>query len=96
MQTGLYILSCSGLSNTIENSNVNDILIYPIPANKYFVIETKESVEMMLYNIYGSKVFSIETIGNQEINIEHLQAGLYFYVLRNKESIVAKGKVIIE
>jgi hypothetical protein len=80
-----------------ENDATNLISIYPNPTNDYIIVsgldEDSQAV-VILYNICGSKVFE-KIINNKEaINVEHLEAGIYFLICESNSKYYL-SKIII-
>jgi len=91
-------------ANTIIKSlYFNDnISIYPNPMTEKSVIDlsklTEQVDELTVYNQTGKKVLQ-QPINNQTtitINRGNLTNGLYYYQLKNKESVIANGKVVVQ
>lgn len=76
-----YPMNCSTLS-IAENNNLNNISIYPNPANDYTIINFGESDQekiIILYDVTGRELIKINT-NNSTIQIDRtdLQSGVYF------------------
>ena len=98
-------MSCSNLTvglnelNKKTNSTVN---LFPNP----FIQNTTLEFENLNNNdhfldIYDSKGLFVNTIKNStknrfDINRNNLNSGLYLYILRDGENVVAKGKFIVQ
>jgi hypothetical protein len=67
---------------SVDELSIHEVLVYPVPASSYLKIEGIGNVEgVEVYSIDGQRISGIKyEQGN--MNIEHLQAGLY--VLRIK------------
>lgn len=70
--------------------------IYPNPVDKQFSIhfsEVYQQSEIQLYDIQGRIVFQKQIQNGESINIEHLDTGVYVYLL-NIEGKTQRGKLI--
>ncbi len=103
--TGTYIIKTDSMGNVsmptgIAESNTQaDFLVYPNPSNGNFTIQIDniqfKTTEIEIYNIISESVFNCQVNNKTEnINLTHLQNGLYFVVLRQKDKIVSK-KILI-
>lgn len=84
-----------------ENKERNNISIYPNPGNGIFKISTSnlrdENYEIKVFNIVGETVYtnSIKIPRKDEqIDISHLNKGIYFLNLSNAQSQITKRVII--
>ena len=70
--TNITSTSCFDATLTIENDEVNDLVLFPNPAFNLITINNKGLKE--IYNIMGIRI--IKTFST-EININHLSSGIY-------------------
>jgi hypothetical protein len=83
-----------------EAKLLSDIKVYPNPVKDYLSVEFKESAlpaKIEIYNVMGSllKEFVLmET--NQQISLQQLTPGLYFYRIVNEKEVLGSGKLVVE
>lgn len=72
--------------------------IYPVPFSNTINIWVKsnELTEIIFCNVLSQKVLTHTFVGSAVIGTEHLQAGIYFYELRNGKGVIGKGKLVKE
>ena len=64
-----------------------DIVVENFEGNSFF--------EIKIFDVFGKEITTLENHDNQITwNAEGVAAGVYFYVLKNKESIISKGKLV--
>ena len=71
-------LDCTGLST--DSFNVNVFKIYPNPSTGMFYLKNTTGDFVQVYNVLGQEVYKAAINSNQEIqelNLNHLQSGLY-------------------
>ena len=71
----------------INKTRFKNILIGPNPAGNYIKINSEMTdVSVIVYDIYGKAIIKDKTMGGLLIlNVNHLQKGLYFISLKNKD-----------
>ena len=88
------------LSKVTEYKNTKTIEIFPNPTNEYISIylqNIESQVTFELIAIHGRIILTKTINTNQEnIFVNDLKAGMYFYRIKNEKSILQTGKVIIE
>ena len=70
--------------------------IYPNPVDRQFSVhfsDIYQQTEIQLYDIQGRIVFQKQIQNGESINIEHLDTGVYVYLL-NIEGKTQRGKLI--
>lgn len=80
----------------VENEN-KEIKIYPNPTTNNFTIQNASSKSVVnIFNMQGSKVLNKKlTLNIENIIIEQLSNGIYFYqVTDNEGNILGQGKII--
>lgn len=86
--------NCTGISDS-ENNN---ILIYPNPAQDYLVIENlpMENCRISIHNVLGQEVFALYNHGLSEktLNTTHLKAGIYVLEVQTSNSKLSRRLVI--
>jgi serine protease AprX len=86
---------------TIASLSVNDtsmgrFLVYPNPANDFVTVSFPfgfEVAKMSLYNNLGQMILEQEIISNQQLSLDHLTSGMYYYKIKSN-SLVQSGKII--
>ena len=64
-----------------------DIVVDNFEGNTFF--------EIKIFNVFGKEITTLENQGNQITwNAESVASGVYFYVLKNKETVISKGKLV--
>jgi len=78
-----------------ENAHSN-IIVFPNPFSSTlnFRIENPGSTEFVLYNAVAGKVMTHSIMNNSTVSTSNLPAGIYFYELRNDNTVISKGKLI--
>ena len=88
------------LTNIKEQNAEQNINIYPNPSNGEIIIDIQDSRftkgTLEIYNTIGKNVATI-LINNkyQQINIKHLEEGIYLYKLSDKLTTLKEGKILI-
>lgn len=88
-----------GIDNVILSEN--DINIYPIPAKSYINIDLSvkplSNITFEIYNLTGNRVLTSHLENEfQQVVINMLSGGIYFYRISEGESIIKSGKLIIK
>ncbi len=75
----------------LSNFSVNNISIYPNPANNYFIISGLEEVSKLeIYNTIGEKILE-QTVGNNYKIETNWNSGIYFAkIISDEKSIIKK------
>jgi type IX secretion system substrate protein len=83
----------SGVMNTYQHGNAK---VYPNPAKDELniIINDNEFYEISFYDITSRNLIHQYFTASIKINIEKLNKGIYFYEIRNKNSVISKGKII--
>lgn len=90
-QSALTIASLS-----INDTTMGRFLVYPNPANSFVTVSFPNGFEvakMALYNNLGQIILERDIISNQELSLEHLTSGMYYYKIKSN-SLVQSGKII--
>lgn len=107
---GAYLFTFKGFSGSIyrnkgQASTATGILrkeasvaVYPNPFQQVLTVEIagEKAAEMILYNQLGQQVRHVEVNGRAEIQRNDLKAGIYFCTVKNKKSVLYRGKVIVD
>lgn len=86
---------------TIASLSVNDttmgrFLVYPNPADNFVTVSFPNGFEvakMSLYNNLGQMILEQEIISNQQLSLDNLTSGMYYYKIKSN-SLVQSGKII--
>lgn len=98
-----YIINISPASGIAENNFISNLSLYPQPASEQIHISfnapTSDKINLKLMDITGKTVLQQSfstTAGENKLNIDvsHLDNGLYFYTLSNSQSSIS-NKIII-
>lgn len=71
------IENITGLSPVASNS---DIKVYPNPVSGVLTLNTPENYSAEIYSIIGEKMISTKS---KQIDVHHLDAGIYFVLIKN-------------
>lgn len=88
--------TCDGLGDTTlntENFNATNFKIYPNPSNGKFNIDFADygNYSVEIYSVIGQKVFELKETNKKNIEVNHLQQGIYLVkVTKDSQSIVKK------
>jgi len=93
--------TCSVLQSVPQiNNELNNLIIYPNPANGEFNIKlntkTPSKVEITIFNINGSKTFEKQFYQTNEIKIDnlHSEKGVYFVKIKTDKFIEVEKLII--
>ncbi len=84
-------INCTPASLSIYANLNNEITINPNPANNWITVNgvNLNSANISITNLQGQKLL-IGVVNNTEVNITHLQVGMYFIIIENN------GRVMVE
>lgn len=77
---------------SVKNDSITTLRIYPVPVSDVlYITGVSGCSEVKIIDVSG-KVICCENITEDkvEINIENLQSGIYFVLLKKKENITVK------
>ena len=88
----------STFTNSVYELPGQQILIFPDPVSDQLNIklDNTELTEIILYDISARRILRKEFINTISLNLSSLQAGIFFYELRNKNGGFKKGKIVKE
>jgi aspartate 1-decarboxylase len=86
-----------GSTTAINNTTINDILIFPNPSNEYIIIDNKEGNSEFEYKIYdssGKLIKSSTATYGAQINVSGLDNGYYFLNIKDDNGDVMNKSII--
>lgn len=91
----LYFEWKEDLPVTINQSNIENVLIYPIPTDKTLTIETNNTCEInnwQMISMDGKKVNGqdVPNLSSLQINTSELNSGLYILLLNTNQGVIRK------
>lgn len=92
---GQYVID--NPANSIAETNNDVVSIYPNPVSDIININTTsiEKYSVEIFNMLGEKILSsANSSHHSQLNIENLETGLYFILVKTKNEIVTQ-KIII-
>jgi len=80
--------------------NISDVNVYPNPAYQFINVDVKQSsfksVFFELFDCYGRRVREVKLKKpSQTISLAGTNNGMYFYRVRRKGQVLAKGKLLV-
>jgi Secretion system C-terminal sorting domain len=92
-----------GLNELVDNNGIS-VTVYPNPFSNTTTLQINtieqisDPLTLSIYDITGKKVKQINNITENQlvINRENLSSGLYIYLLKNNNTPLANGKLIIQ
>ncbi|NNT72512.1 S8 family serine peptidase [Flavobacterium sp. IMCC34852] len=87
-------LSIAALS--VNDAALGRFLVYPNPSNEFIAASFPNGFDtavLSLYNNLGQMILEQEIISNQQLSINHLTSGMYYYKIKSN-SLVQSGKII--
>ena len=81
---------------SVNDNVVGRFLVYPNPANTIISVSFPNGFEvakMSLYNNLGQMVLEKEISANQQLYLEHLTSGMYYYKIKSN-ALEQSGKII--
>jgi len=86
----------AGIQNKLT---INDVEVYPNPAQDFLAIESNESIESIdIYTINGALIKKVAYIGNQtntKINLTELKSGVYIATVKTTKGVFTE-KVLVK
>ncbi len=84
-----------------ELTDESQCLIFPNPAHDKITIllnNNFSNAEFNLFDVYGKKIITkhFNCITREIIPVSDLRNGIYFYEIKNRSSVIQKGKLLIE
>ncbi len=86
------------LTSTTTPENTPNITVYPNPTSNYIFFDTGEAgmYDVSFFDGLGKVIFQEKILNNRPVDVRHLPAGIYTYVLERKGEIVSQGKWVKE
>ena len=83
---------------TDEYDGMKQILVYPNPAHDvvHFEPGLYTDLELQIFNQAGNLLLAKTLHSHQTVDVSGFKAGIYIYVIQNKEGFLEKGKMIKE
>lgn len=74
-----------------------DYIVYPNPVNDILNVNmTGNNTAIKIYDIVGKEVASMDLVnGNNQLNIESLKSGVYFYSIMKNGELVETKKIVV-
>lgn len=97
-----YVYSNFTVYNSVKGAHKLsvELTVSPNPFSGQTSISMTENIEnaqFVLYDITGKNVRNIDLVtGNTVLEKGDLPSGVYFYIVRDREETIAKGKILIE
>ena len=81
---------------SVEKSAI-DFSVYPNPANDELNISISENnTSISIFDIVGKNVSQMNLVnGNNTLNIENLNAGVYFYSIKRNGNVIETKKLVV-
>lgn len=83
----------------IDEKPIEQIKIYPNPAQDFVSIETPKNykqAQISIYNLTGLLISQKQlTQPNQQIPITELHNGMYIFVIQNKDRVIGRQRVVV-
>ena len=98
----MFQWECEELNTDVPSlSSENVTLIYPNPFSNSATLQISNGIiteyNFKIYDIYGKEVRNQEVRSEKtEILKNELSDGIYFYMVKNNQQIIASGKIVIQ
>ncbi|MBK8806509.1 MAG: T9SS type A sorting domain-containing protein [Bacteroidales bacterium] len=91
-----YLASYATGLDATEKGNNDEVTIFPIPANDYFVVDmnSEKTGELALYNSMGVLVKKQSITNKSNVSVAELEDGAYYATIASKNKIETKKIVI--
>lgn len=80
-------------TNITDVGTNEKIKIYPNPANEHLTVEAPEHYTVEIYSTVGELML---TTTQKQIDVSHLESGVYFIVIKNEDGQTAKSDKILK
>lgn len=91
-------IGCPEAPNSIQQSTINNIKLYPQPAMDILKIEIEDHIDCIhIYDMNGSKVYTTEIIdqSSKVISLETLSTGFYILTIESN-GMISSHKLIVQ
>jgi hypothetical protein len=88
---------CTAITGLLNAQAANDrVDVFPNPFTNRFTVSTNtnEESEIILFDVTSRELLRRSFVNSATINTEQLSRGIYFYEIKDKDGVVARGKVI--
>ncbi len=83
----------------IEEKPIDNIDIYPNPAQDFVSVELPKNIskaQLAIYNLTGQLVLQKQIMQpNQQIPITELGNGVYIFVIQNEDKVIGRQRVVV-
>ena len=83
-------------AHACTENNPETFVIYPNPTQDILHIKGIHPTQVIIYNSYGRLVYCSSSFESQQINIQHLEKGMYHIEFKYGESLTKFGKFLKE
>jgi len=89
-------LTCNAITGINPIGNDQNFAVFPNPFEDLLSVTSNynEPLELIFYDNLGRMVFSKSITGDISINTKEFDTGIYYFQLRNKESVLRSGKMV--
>ncbi len=94
-EDSLYCNSFAGINELKDEDKYP--FVYPNPSSDEIFIETGRNAncELILFNVFGQEVIKQPLTSKTKIDVNYLNNGTYFYIIRQNKLIIKRNKLII-
>ena len=82
------------IGTDFKDSELDNLNIYPNPANYSFAIQSQISANINIYSMTGKLVLNSHVLGNELIPINNLSNGIYFVEIKINNNIINRKLVV--
>ena len=90
---GLFHFKNQEFSSNASTYNTSDEIIYPNPSNGIFHFKQLKNVHLSIHNLTGEKVWEQKQFSGNQIDLRHLNNGVYFLLHNSRTPQI--NKIII-
>ncbi|MBP6334891.1 MAG: T9SS type A sorting domain-containing protein [Bacteroidia bacterium] len=87
-------------NTTVDETNQESILIYPVPAKEFLIVDNLPSkqLEISVYNYAGQNIMAMESNSSTkiEVDIKKFSSGIYFIQVRENGNLISRQKFVKE
>ncbi|MCI5055187.1 MAG: T9SS type A sorting domain-containing protein [Flavobacteriales bacterium] len=80
----------------VQNTTETSIKVYPTPARDLLTIESNENATVRIFDLNGSSIEFAQNLvkGRNQISIEQLKPGVYFFEVMNSTGYMKQGRFL--